>query len=47
MSALEVQAQRFMQPLLMGERCDVDMASQATIAMWSLKTAMVLEALDQ
>lgn len=47
MSALEVQAQRFMQPLLMGERCNVDMAGQATIAMWSLKTAMVLEALDQ
>ncbi|HCM67747.1 MAG TPA: hypothetical protein DIS62_01935 [Candidatus Kerfeldbacteria bacterium] len=47
MSALEVQAQRFMQPLLMGDRCNVDVAGQATIAMWSLKTAMVLEALDQ
>lgn len=47
MSALEVQAKRYLQPLLMGERCSVDTAGQATVALWSLKTAMVLEALDQ
>ena len=47
MSALEVQAKRYLQPLLMGERCNVDTAGQAAIARWSLKTAMVLEALDQ
>ena len=46
MSALEVQAQRHLQPLLMGERVSIDFAAQGTIALWSLKTAMVLEALD-
>jgi hypothetical protein len=47
MSQLEVQARRFLQPMLIGDRCGLDMASQTTIAVWSLKTAMVLEALDQ
>ncbi len=47
MSQLEVQAQRFLQPMLIGDRCGLDMAGQTTVAVWSLKTAMVLEALDQ
>jgi hypothetical protein len=47
MSQLEFQAKRFLQPLLMGESRGLDMSGQTTIAMWSLKTAMVLEALDQ
>ena len=33
MSALEVQAQRCLQPLLMGERCSVDIAAQGTVAL--------------
>jgi hypothetical protein len=47
MSQLEVQAKQFLQPLLIGESCGLDTAGQITIALWSLKTAMVLEALDQ
>jgi len=47
MSQLEVQAQRFLQPLLVGDSCDLETEGQATLALWSLKTAMVLEALDQ
>lgn len=47
MSQIESQTKPFLQPLLMGERQSLDMASQSTIALWSLKTAMVLEALDQ
>ncbi len=47
MSQLEVQTQQFLQPLLNGESCELEVAGQTTIALWSLKTAMVLEALDQ
>jgi hypothetical protein len=47
MSALETRTQQFLQPLLMGERCNVDYAGQVIIAEWSTKTAMVLEGLDQ
>ncbi len=47
MSQLESQAKPFLQPLLMGEHCFLDMSGQATIALWSMKTAMVLEALDE
>lgn len=47
MSQLESQAKPFLQPLLMGENCYLDMSGQATVALWSMKTAMVLEALDQ
>jgi len=36
-----------MQPLLMGEQYNVDLAGQVTIAVWSTKTAMVLEGLDR
>lgn len=46
MSQLEVQAQRFLQPMLIGDRCGLDIVGQTTIALWSVKTAMVLEALD-
>jgi len=45
MSQLERRAQTFLQPLLTGESCAVDMEAQATIATWALKTAMVLEAM--
>lgn len=47
MSQLESQTKHFLQPLLMGESRGLDMSGQTTIALWSLKTAMVLEALDQ
>src|SRR5687767_14534922 len=47
MRQLEVQAQRFLQALLIGARCNLDTAGRTTIALWSLKTAMVLEAMDQ
>jgi hypothetical protein len=47
MSQLESQAKHFLQPLLIGERCSLDISGQTTIAVWSLKTSMVLEALDQ
>ena len=47
MSQLEVQAQRFLQPMLLGVHCGLDVAGQSTIALWSVKTAMVLDALDQ
>jgi hypothetical protein len=47
MSDLESQTKKYLQPLLMGEKCVLDFSSQTTIALWSLKTAMVLEALDQ
>ncbi|MBE3038288.1 MAG: hypothetical protein IMZ62_05705 [Chloroflexi bacterium] len=46
MSQLEGQAQRFLQPLLMGESCTLDIAGQTIVALWSVKTAMVLEAVD-
>ena len=46
MSRLEVQARRLLQPMLAGTHCALDMAGQATIALWALKTAMVLEGLD-
>lgn len=47
MSELESQTKNFLQPLLMGENRVLDISGQTTIALWSLKTAMVLEALDQ
>ena len=47
MSQLESQTKSFLQPLLMGEKRVLDISGQTTIALWSLKTAMVLEALDQ
>ncbi len=47
MSQLEVQTKRFLQPLLIGQPCSLDSTAQSTIALWSVKTAMVLEALDQ
>jgi len=46
MSDLESQTKIYLQPLLMGEKCVLDITGQMTIALWSLKTAMVLEALD-
>lgn len=47
MSQLESQAQPFLEPMLRGERCVLDLVGQATLAIWSVKTAMVLEALDE
>ncbi len=47
MSTLESQTKNYFQPLLMGESLRLDTSGQTTIALWSLKTAMVLEALDQ
>lgn len=47
MSRLESQTKSVLQPLLMGESIVLDVSSQITIALWSLKTVMVLEALDQ
>lgn len=47
MSQLESKAKLFLQPLLMGESRSLYMDGQTTIALWSLKTAMVMEALDQ
>jgi hypothetical protein len=47
MSQLETESQRFLQPLLIGERIGLDTTGQATLARWGLKTAMVLEALDR
>jgi hypothetical protein len=47
MSKLESQTKIFLQPLLIGEKSVLDISGQTTIALWSLKTAMVLEALDQ
>lgn len=46
MSRLEMQAQAILQPLLLGEPRGLDFASQGIIALWAVKTAMVLEALD-
>jgi hypothetical protein len=46
MSELENRTKPFLQPLLMGERSQLDAGAQATVAMWAVKTAMVLEALD-
>jgi len=46
MSRLEAQAKPYLQPLLMGQPRSLNIVAQATIALWSLKTAMVLEALD-
>jgi hypothetical protein len=46
MSDLESQTKIYLQPLLMGEKCVLDISGQTTIALWSLKTAMVIEALD-
>jgi hypothetical protein len=47
MSQLESQAKHFLQPLLIGEHCSLDISGKTTVALWSLKTSMVLEALDQ
>lgn len=47
MSQLEVQVKQFLQPLLIGKSCELDTLGQTIITRWSLKTAMVLEALDQ
>jgi hypothetical protein len=46
MSNLESEAKPVLQPMLAGQRNRLDAASQATIAVWSLKTAMVLEAVE-
>lgn len=46
MSQLENRAKPILQPLLEGRRCGLDIADQTTIALWTLKTAMVLEGLD-
>ena len=46
MSKLENQAKPFLQPLLTGNRCLLDIAGQSTVALWSVKTAMVLEGQD-
>jgi len=46
MSELESLSKPFLQPLLMGERSMLDTAGQATLTLWAVKTAMVLEALD-
>jgi hypothetical protein len=46
MSALENQAIPVLQPMLAGNSCRLDAATQAIVAAWSLKTAMVLEAVD-
>lgn len=46
MSDLESQTKIYLQPLLMGEKSVLDISGQTAIAVWSLKTAMVLEALD-
>ncbi len=46
MSALESQTKNYLQPLLMGGNGILDIPGQTTISLWSLKTAMVLEALD-
>ena len=47
MSQLESHAKPFLQPLLMGEDCSLDTSVQAIVALWCMKTAMVLEALDK
>jgi len=46
MSKLETQAQQHLQSILTGQRCRLDSTAQAMVAQWSVKTAMVLEALD-
>ena len=46
MSQLETKVQSFLQPLLAGQSGTVDIASQAVIALWAVKMAMVLEGLD-
>jgi hypothetical protein len=46
MSQLEAQAKPYLQPLLMGQPRVLNNIAQTTIALWSVKTAMVLEALD-
>ena len=46
MSQLEGDVKPFLQPLLTGESCAVDAIGQTVIALWAVKTAMVLEALD-
>lgn len=46
MSQLETKVQSFLQPLLAGQSGTVDIRSQEVIALWAVKTAMVLEGLD-
>src|SRR5437660_3222973 len=46
MSQLETRSQHLLQPLLTGERCGLEPAAQGILTRWSVKTAMVLEALD-
>lgn len=45
MSKLEERAKVVMQPMLSGQYVLLDQAAQALLAVWSVKTAMVLEAL--
>jgi hypothetical protein len=47
MSQLESQTKPLLQPLLMGEHSSLDPADQAILALWCMKPAMVLEALDK
>lgn len=46
MSQLEAQAKPYFQPLLRGQPRVLDMIAKTTITLWIVKTAMVLEALD-
>ena len=47
MSGLESRAQPLLQPMLIGSRIGLDLAGQATVALWSVKTAAVLDGMDQ
>lgn len=46
MSALESQAKPLLESMLDGFRVGLDMAEQATVALWTLKTVMVLESFE-
>jgi hypothetical protein len=46
MSDLEARAKQYVQPLLMGQTLTLDSLGQSLLALWGMKTAMVLEGID-
>ena len=46
MSDLEVKAKKEIQPTLTGAACNISYQDQSIVALWSMKTAMLLDALD-
>lgn len=47
MSDLENETKPLLEPMMRGERTLLDLATQARLTLWLVKTAMVLEAVDQ